>query len=317
VSFPASSQNPLFVEGGLGTLRLMFYLLLAITLMVTDHRQEFLRQFREAVSVLAVPLYHVAASPARLSALVRDGVGSRMRQSEHNRELAEQLIIARARIDRLRAVQQENQRLRELMSGTRGLNLSVQLASVMDIDLDPFRHRVVLDVGATRGVREGLALIDAGGVVGQVIEVGPLTSVALLVSDPSHSVPVQVVRSGLRTIAYGTGSTARLRLPNIPQSADVRVGDELITSGLGGRFPAGLPVGVVDSLSPDDTRLFVVAEATPRAALDRTGEVLLLWTEASAEAVGPPRDLIDPRNVVEEPAVVEQRPDVPVPEAAQ
>ena len=172
----------------------------------------------------------------------------------------------------------------------------MQLASLVDIDLDPFRHRIVLDAGSRRGVREGRAVIDGEGGVGQVTAVTALNSTAMLISDPSHAIPVQVVRSGLRTIAYGTGSIDRLLLPNIPLSADVRSGDELITSGLGGTFPAGFPVGRITELSPDETRLFVVAQARPSAALDRSGEVLLVWDTTAAgddgDAIGPPDTLM-------------------------
>src|SRR5690606_37533 len=119
----------------------------------------------------------------------------------------EQLLLANVRLDRLSAVQVENLRLRELLGGTRGLKLEVQLAGLVGVDLDPFRQRILLDAGSRRRVREGLAVIDADGVVGQVVEVTPLNSTVLLISDPSHAIPVQVVRSGLRAIAYGTGRT--------------------------------------------------------------------------------------------------------------
>ena len=134
----------------------------------------------------------------------------------------------------------------------------------------------------------GQALIDSGGVMGQVVEVQPNRSIALLVTDPDHAVPVQVARSGLRTIAYGTGRTDVLMLPNIPQSADVKVGDVLITSGIGGRFPAGFPVATITKLNPDQLRLFVVGEAIPAAHIDRGNEVLLIGNLPPATDVGPP-----------------------------
>jgi rod shape-determining protein MreC len=186
------------------------------------------------------------------------------------------------------AVAEENQRLRELLGGTRGYRLTAHLVGIIDIDLDPTRQRIVLDAGANDGVRVGQAMIDAGGVLGQVVEVTPRRATALLVTDPEHAVPVQVARSGLRTIAFGTGRSDQLRLPNIPQSADIRVGDELVTSGIGGRFPAGFPVGVVQALEPDDTRLFVVAQARPAAFIDRSLEVLLVSNAVDEADVGPP-----------------------------
>jgi rod shape-determining protein MreC len=173
----------------------------------------------------------------------------------------------------------------------------VQLASLVDVDLDPFRHRILLDAGERRGVRVGLAVIDGAGVVGQIIAVTPMHSTAMLVSDPSHAIPVQVVRSGLRSIAYGTGRIDRLVLPNIPLSADVRVGDELITSGLGGTFPAGFPVGRIAALQSGRNPPVRGRRCHPAAQLERAAKYC--WCgippphrEAEAEAVGPPEQLM-------------------------
>jgi rod shape-determining protein MreC len=303
VPYASSSSGSLFAEGGAGTLRLLLHLTAALILMVADHRGGYLDRFRHWAGLLAGPVYLVASSPARLAETLHDTFSTRATLAQENDALREQLLVGNARIARLEAVQLENQRLRALLGGTRGLRLSVQLASLVDIDLDPFRHRILLDAGSGRGVREGLAVIDGNGVVGQVVAVTPGNSTAMLISDPSHAIPVQVVRSGLRTIAYGTGRIDQLLLPNIPLSADVKVGDALITSGLGGTFPAGFPVGTIARLSPDETRLFVVAEAQPAASLERSGEVLLVWdtTEApaaQADAVGPPDQLMSqPRRV--------------------
>src|SRR5690606_11455349 len=139
--------------------------------------------------------------------------------------LSRDLLLANARLHRLNAVQQENQRLRGLLGSTRNHALSVQLATLLDIDLDPYRHRVVLDSGSSHGVRAGLAIVDSSGVMGQVVDVSGSTATAILVSDPNHAIPVQASRSGVRTIAFGTGRVDRLVLPNVPPSADVQVGD--------------------------------------------------------------------------------------------
>jgi rod shape-determining protein MreC len=287
----------LFADTGVGPIRLLLFLFAAIALMVADHRTGLMQRTRAHASAAVQPLYVLVGLPSQLTRAVSDGFSARDQLIADRDSLQQQLLIAEARLDRLAAVQQENLRLRELLSGTRGLQLSVQLASVLDVDLDPFRHRIMLDAGSQRGVREGLALIDAHGVVGQVLKVSAFSSTALLVSDPNHSLPVQVVRTGLRTIAYGTGRTDELVLPNIPQSADLRVGDQLVTSGIGGRFPAGLTVGEVTAIADDDTRLFLVASARPAARLDRSGEVLLLWMTDSVPEFGPPAELAPPSGV--------------------
>lgn len=287
MALTASSSTTLFAEGGGGTLRLLAYLAAALVLMIADHRGAYLEQAR-ALSARAVdPLYWIAAAPVRGVRALSENLSSRRELAEDNAALSRDLLLANARLHRLQAVQEENQRLRALLSGTRTHQLKVQLATLLDVDLDPFRHRVVLDSGTANGVRSGLAIVDSSGVMGQVVEVSRSTSTAILVSDPNHAVPVQVRRSGVRTIAVGTGRTDQLVLPNIPPSADVQVGDELVTSGLGGTFPPGFPVATITELRPDDTRLFIVGEAAPSSALTRSGQVLLVWSEPAA-AVGPP-----------------------------
>jgi rod shape-determining protein MreC len=162
------------------------------------------------------------------------------------------------------------------------------MAGIVDVDLDPWRQRVRLDRGSAEGVEVGQAVIDAGGMLGQVVQVSEHGATALLLTDASHSVPVQVVRTGLRLVAVGTGRSDSLRVPNIPQSADIRAGDLLVTSGIGGRFPAGFAVGTVRAVGPEDTRLFLVAEVTPAAQLDRGLEVLLVMRGEIDIDVGPP-----------------------------
>lgn len=292
MAYSGNTSGPLFAEGGAGALRLLAYLTVAVMLMVADYRGGYLLQLRNVLGLLNEPLYRVASAPAVAARALRDAFAERSELTRQRDTLISELLVARARLARADALARENERLRELMGGTRGLQLQVQLAALADIDLDPFRHRLVLDRGSRAGVRAGLAIIDGAGLIGQVTDAAPFRSNAILISDPSHAVPVQVQRSGLRTIVFGTGELDRLVVPNIPQSADIRVGDLLVTSGMGGGFPAGLHVGEVTRLQPDETRLFGLAEARPIAALDRSGEVLLVWdagSTAGSEA-GPPVD---------------------------
>jgi len=284
VGLSDGSSTTLFAEGGGGTLRLLFYLGIAMVLMVADHRGQYLDQVRRSAGLLVEPVYLIASSPARVAGYLRDTFSERRQLAAENEALRQALLVSQARLTSLSSLQDENRRLRELLDGTRGYRLKVQLASVMDVDLDPFRHRILLDIGERAGVRQGLALIDSQGLVGQVVSTSAQNATAVLISDPGHAVPVQVLRSGLRSIAYGTGQTDRLELPNIPLSADIRTGDRLVTSGIGGRFPAGFPVAEVTDVKTDETRVFVIAQARPVAALERSGEVLLVWTESAGEA---------------------------------
>lgn len=257
-----------------GTLRLLVTLSLAIALMVLDHRGGWLSAIRGQIEVIVQPLWRLAGLPAKLSDTVRDDASTRARLAQDNEILRNALLISGARIARLQTAAAENARLRGLLGAAEQGGLDVQLAPILDIALDPTRQRVVLDIGADQGVTRGQAAIDAGGLIGQVIEVRPTTATVLLLTDPDHAVPVAVSRNGIRLVAYGRGD--RLELANVPTSSDVKVGDRIVTSGLGGRFPPGFPVGTITALRRDESRAFLVGDLKPAAQLDRGRDVLLL-----------------------------------------
>lgn len=270
-----SSSNPR--TGDLtGTLQLLAYLAIAIALLVLDHRGGWLSQLRARANVLAQPLWAIAGLPARLGDVLSETAATRSGLVAENRTLRNALLISGARVARLQTAAAENERLRRLLGADRRGGLDVQLAPILDIDLDPTRQRLVLDAGTRDGVTVGQSVIDAGGLVGQIIAVRPGSATVLLITDPDHAVPVIVARTGVRLVAYGQGRSDRLALPNIPLSGDLKVGDVVITSGLGGRFPAGFPVGTVVALHPDDSHGFLVGELKPAAQLDRGRDVLLL-----------------------------------------
>ncbi|MEA5124082.1 rod shape-determining protein MreC [Xanthomonas floridensis] len=256
------------------TLRLLVYLVLAVVLIALDSRGSWLSQVRLQANLLIQPIWAVAGLPGRIGSQVRDNAATHAQLVEETRDLRNQLLVANARLTRLQTAALDNAQLRELLNVAERRGLDVQLAPILDIDLDPTRQRLLLDAGSRDGVLLGQAVIDAGGLMGQVIEVTPLHSTVLLLTDPDHAVPVSVARNGVRLIVYGRGD--RLELRDIPLSAGVQVGDEIVTSGLGGRFPAGFPVGKVSELHPDDTHAFLVGELTPAAKLDRGRDVLLL-----------------------------------------
>ena len=259
-----------------GTLRLLAYLALAIVLVVLDHRGGWLTQIRGRAQLAVQPLWWLAGLPARLGDDMREGVATRSGLTEENRVLRNALLISGARLARLQAASAENARLRGLLGAAQRGGLDVQLAPILDIDLDPTRQRLLLAAGSRDGVEVGQSVIDAGGLLGQIIAVLPGSATVLLLTDPDHAVPVVVARNGVRLVAYGKGRSDRLELGNIPLSSDIRVGDQLVTSGLGGRFPAGFPVGTVTALHPDDSRAFLIGDLRPAAQLDRGRDVLLL-----------------------------------------
>ena len=259
-----------------GVLRLLAFLVLATALMVLDHRGGWLRSARVKAEAAMQPLWWVAGAPSRIGASLREDAVTRAQLARDNARLRKALLVLAARGARQRTAAAENARLRALLGSAERGRLDVQLASLLDVDLDPTRQRVLLDAGSRDGVAVGQAVIDAGGLMGQVVATTPTTASVLLLTDPDHAVPVVVARSGVRLMVYGIGRSDALQLADVPLSADVRAGDQLLTSGLGGRFPAGFAVGTVGALRPDDSRAFLEAEVVPAAQLDRGRDVLLL-----------------------------------------
>lgn len=279
-------SSPLFAGNAAGTLRLIFYLALALVLMVLDHRNGWLWRVRYGAAVVVEPIYKLAGLPASGIRTMSVAFADRRRLTEQNQRLREDLLLANAKLNRMASVAEQNQRLKELLDTQHSLELNVQLARVIGVDLGAYSYRMTLNLGARDGVQPGQPVIDAHGVIGQVREVLPTTSVVMLVTDPAHAIPVVIARSGLRTVAYGSRDGNELTLPNIPLAADVRVGDHLLTSGLGGRFPPGFPVGDIRAVAPAATGMFQVAQAHPAADINRSEDVLLLHDQAEPD--GPP-----------------------------
>jgi len=249
---------------------------MSCALLVMDHRGSWLTEVRHQASVAVQPLWWLAGLPSRVGSSMRNDAATRSQLAEDNRRLRNELLVLTAGQARLRIEATENARLRRLLGAVEQGSLDVQLAPVLDVDQDPSRQRLLLDAGRRNGVREGQGVIDAGGLLGQVIAVTPTTATVLLLTDLDHAVPVIVARNGIRLVVYGSGHADRLTLRSVPLSADVQVGDTLVTSGLGGRFPAGFPVGTIASLEPDDSRAFLTGALTPAAQVDRGRDVLLL-----------------------------------------
>ncbi|HET8940533.1 MAG TPA: rod shape-determining protein MreC [Rudaea sp.] len=296
----------LFAADAANALRLIGYLALAIILMVIDHRGGYLSRLRWGLSTVIEPMYRIAAMPSQLARDARMSLADRSRLTEENAQLRRDLLLAQARLDRVNLLRNQNRHLKQLLDAQRSLGLGVQLARIIDVNPDPFRQRVTVDAGSNQNVHVGQAVLDAQGVMGQVVDTLPNTSTVMLITDAAHAIPVVVDRTGMRAIAHGSGQIDTLKLPNVPISADIKVGDKLMTSGLGGHFPAGFPVGIVGSIQTAADGMFVVATATPSAALDRSVEVLIL--HELPDPVGPPAPAIPlgPPGNAPEPAIAVQ-----------
>jgi len=288
VASRTDSSNPARIPA-LG-IRLIVLLFASIVLMVLDHRQNHLGAVRQAIGTAVYPLQVIVDSPFRLWEWLRDSAAGRNQlQLELGRLQAERLLT-NARLQRMTALEAENARLRDLLEARAQVRDEVRVAEIMAVDANPYRHNIVIDIGEREGAYDGQAIVDVAGVIGQIIETGLTTSQAMLISDPSHSLPVEVNRNGLRTIANGTGEFGRLVLPFVTNNADIRPGDLLVTSGLGGAFPAGYPVAVIDTVNRIPQEPFADVTATPAAALDQVREVMLIWSSAQPREEQPGDD---------------------------
>ncbi len=264
-------------------LRAIALLLLSVLLMFLDNRDNHLSTVRAAISAAVYPMRVIVDLPARLWEGASEITQTRDDLQRENARLKDEILLTAPRLQRMSALQAENARLRALLDARRQVPDEVRVVEILSVDANPFRHSVVLDIGSNDGVYDGQAIVDAAGVIGQVMKAGPMTASAILISDPGHALLVEVNRNGLRTVAYGTGEFGRLNLPGLPNNADIQPGDLLVTSGLSGAFPSGYPVAVVDAVTRIPQEAFADVTATPAAALDQVREVMLIWSSRQAD----------------------------------
>jgi rod shape-determining protein MreC len=262
--------------------RFMLLAVVCISLMLLDQRQHQLQRVRQAISVVVYPVRVLVDLPFRTWQSARTNLAERATLIKENEQLKRERLDAELRLQRLAALETENERLRQLLDSTERVGLRALVAEILSVDLNPYRQRFALNRGLTDGVYVGQALLDAQGVVGQIVRVDAFTSEAVLITDADHALPVSFNRNNLRTIAVGLGDSSRLRLPYLTNSADVKEGDLLVTSGLGGVFPAGYPVGRVIEVRLQPEQSFAEVIAEPASALDRDHEVLLVWSDRAA-----------------------------------
>lgn len=257
----------------------MLLLAVSILLMTVDHRYRHLEKLRSALSVAVYPLQYVVNLPVATGHWISESLITRRMLLEDNEQLRQQQLLLSSRLQRFAVLEEENRRLRELLESSIQLRERVLVAELLAVELEPFRRQVVINKGRREGAYDGQPVVDAGGVMGQVVHVGPFSSTVLLITDPSHALPVQVNRNGLRAIAVGTGRDNALLLEHLPTNADIRKGDLVISSGLGHRFPRGYPVGTIADIGVDPGEPFARVEVKPSARLGQSREVLLVWPQ--------------------------------------
>lgn len=259
-------------------LRFFLIAIVSASLMLLDHREDHLLRIRQAFSVIVYPIQVAVDLPFAGWRLATRTFSDQSALLEENERLKSERLRVDVRLQRLAALEAENDRLRAMLDSSARVDDRVLAVQILAVDLDPYRQRFTIDRGLNDGVYVGQALLDANGVVGQIVRVELFTSEAVLISDADHALPVAVNRNGLRTIVVGTGDSSRLRLPYLTNSADIEVGDLLVSSGLGGVFPSGYPVGRVLEVLRRPGQAFAEVIVEPAAQLDRDREVLLVWT---------------------------------------
>lgn len=252
-------------------------MILSVTLMTFDHRTTYVSTIRAGISVIVYPLQYLVNFPANVGDWASDSFSSRKTLQEDNATLRTQNQILTAQLQKLNFIESENIHLRSLLESSKRMGERILIAELLSVDMDPYKQQVTINKGSGDDIYPGQPFVDAKGVMGKLVHVTPLSSTALLITDPSHALPVQVNRNGLRAVAKGTGNQTRLEIPHLPNNADIKVGDLLVTSGLGCVFPAGYPAATVVEININPSLPFAEVLAEPIAELDRSREILLVW----------------------------------------
>ena len=245
--------------------------------MTLDHRTTYVSNVRSGIAVLVYPLQYLVNFPANVGSWASETFSTRTTLQEENATLKTQNQILTVQLQKLNFIEAENINLRNLLQSSKRMGDRILIAELLSVDMDPYKQQVILNRGAGNDIYPGQPIVDAKGVMGKLIHVNPFTSTALLITDPAHTLPVQVNRNGLRAVVKGTGSQTRLEIPHLPNNADIKVGDLLVTSGLGCVFPVGYPAARVVEININPSLPFAEVLAEPIAELDRSREVLLVW----------------------------------------
>ncbi|MCG3862829.1 MULTISPECIES: rod shape-determining protein MreC [unclassified Photobacterium] len=281
-------MKPIFGRGPSLQLRLFLAILLSASLMLADSRLDAFANVRYFLNSAIAPLQYAANLPRELLDGLNGQMSSHQQLLVENKALKRDLLVMKSNVLLLDQLQQENQRLRNLLGSPFVRGERKMIAEVMAVDSDPYSHQVMIDKGRVDGVYEGQPVINDKGIVGQISYVGAHNSRVLLLIDPTHAIPVQVVRNDIRVIATGTGKSNEIQLEHVPSSTDIRVGDLLVSSGLGGRYPEGYPVARVTEFSFDNKRPFAQIIAKPTVQFDRLRYLLLVWPTDRMKAAETP-----------------------------
>lgn len=285
----------LFTKGPSYFTRALILGLLAVCLLAIGRYTPWLEPVRSKLDILALPFYWVSDLPGKVSTWVDTNWSSRQALKEENALLRNQIRVQESRLQQMAALTAENLRLRQLMNSSDLIQDRVLVAELIGVSPDPLVHKVIVNKGSNDGIYVGQPLLDAYGLMGQVVAVNAYTSQVLLITDNTHAIPVQVTRNNVRTVAEGIGDLYELRLRYVSSTMDIKEGDILVSSGLGGRFPIGYPVAQIESIRYEAGEPFATVVARPAAQLDRSRHVLLVFSEQSGDPViNPAENTVSP-----------------------
>ncbi|XQW85558.1 rod shape-determining protein MreC [Thalassotalea piscium] len=270
-------MNPIFKHGPSAQHRLIMVLLLSATFIFFDHKMGSFDVVRGYLQSLVSPLQYIASTPKNAVDWAVENLVTRKALMAQNEQYRANELLLNEQLMQLDMLKKENNRLRLLLASPLRTDAQKMVAEILSVDSDPYSHQVVINRGANDGVFEGQAVIDYKGIVGQVLHVGTITSRVLLITDVTQAVPVRISRNGVRLVANGTGTLDKLTHNFVPHSTDIREGDVLVTSGLGGKYPEGYPVAKVTLVRQDESRPFAQVQSEPVAQIDRLRYLLLLW----------------------------------------
>jgi rod shape-determining protein MreC len=278
------SPPPFFKRGPSLITRFAFFSLLSVTLLVADARFGYLELLRQAVAVVLYPFQRLSALPGELLHSSGEFFVTQSYLRKENDQLKQQALLDAAELQSLAALTRENEHLRQLLAMRERVGRNTIAADVLYAPRDPFSRRVIIDRGSQHGVQAGVAVIDRTGVVGQVTRVFPWVSEVTLITDKEQAVPIQVLRSGLRGVTFGIGYDGTLELRFMPVNADIQNGDVLVTSGIDGTYPAGLPVAVVSNIERNAAYAFARITCAPAAGVNSHAQLLVVGMDGPRPA---------------------------------
>ncbi len=261
------------------TVRIIVLLSLSVSMMLIDHRTQQLEKLRNVLQTLVYPIMFISTMPREAIRGLSGSMESRGNLQARNESLRQENLLLRSRLKKLHSLEADNRRLKRLLGQSEQIAERVLLAELIEVSLEPYTQKLSLNKGSRDDVYVGQPVINGDGVIGQVVHTSQFQSTVTLLTDPSSAVPVMVMRNGLRGVLFGTGVRNKLSLPYLTADADIRTGDLLITSGMGGRFPTGYPVATVTDVRQEPSDEFLTITTLPVTQLDHGREVLLIWPE--------------------------------------